>query len=67
MKKFIVPVVLALVACSAHATVMTDLTTTATGLITDGVTAVTAIVVAGFAITGVIWGARKIRTAIRGS
>lgn len=55
------------VACFAENAGITSMQTEAEGLITDALAAVTAIVVAGFAITGIMWAARKVRGGIRSS
>ena len=39
--------------------------TAATGYITDAVTAVAALALAGLAIAGILWGVRKIKAGIR--
>ena len=50
-----------------HADEISDLQTAATDKITAVVTAVTVVIVAGFAITGLMWAARKMKSSLRAS
>lgn len=45
--------------------VISSMAASATSLITSAVTAVSALCIAGFAIAGAMWGARKIKSGIK--